>query len=62
MFTFSYSYTYEAGVCTRVYADLWVHGVLANCLGSGETEAEARAAALARWRRIPFDVLEVTGG
>jgi hypothetical protein len=62
MFTFTYQYSYEGGVCTRVYADLWVRGVLADCLGSGGTEEEARAAALARWRRIPFDVLVVTGG
>jgi hypothetical protein len=62
MFSYTYQYDYAGGVCTRVYADLWVRGVLADCLGSGASEEEARAAALARWHRVPFDVLEVTGG
>jgi hypothetical protein len=62
LFTFTYSYTYAAGRLTRVYAELHVNGVFADVLGSGATEEEAREAALERWRRIPFDVLVVTGG
>jgi hypothetical protein len=62
VFTFTYSYTYDGGRLTRVYAELFVGGRWADVLGSGATEEQAREAALERWRRIPLDVLVVTGG
>jgi hypothetical protein len=62
VFSFTNSYDYAGGLCTRVYAELYVGGRRADVLGSGATEEEAREAALERWRRIPFDVLVVTGG
>jgi hypothetical protein len=59
VFTFTYSYTYAGGVCTRVYAELFVNGAWADVLGSGATEEEAAAAAVERWRRIPLSLVEI---
>jgi hypothetical protein len=61
VFTFTYNYTYCDGRLVRVYAELHANSVWADILGSGATEEGAAAAALARWHRIPFDILTITG-
>ena len=41
MFSFTYSYDYDGGLCTRVYAELYVGGRRADVLGSGAMSVAA---------------------